>query len=364
MNNKKIGYLFSQMNNHNNIRHLRNIFKNDKLNIKYLFLENDKNIHSNFYLKENNINVSDLIFYNNNNFINIINSFDIILMCIAPDISWYINDKNFYNETIYNKINVKLIYIHHGLISMYNLDNLDVSSQKKYLYNSLKSKVDYINKYNITYITCCRNLYKIMKNLKVNNLIKINSLPQFDLNKMIFEKFSLYKDDIVICIGDSGKINYDLLKRIIIILKKYYNKKIIIKTKFSDKNEIKKKLNMFKDIIVYSYELFIGNLLNNFLSIIINGGTSFVDFLMFNNKTILINDYNSEHKYPFDKYPFDISKIFVLSDINKLDEIINIINNKPEYFDEKFQIEKEQIFNFHINNIINLFKDEIVNIIV
>ena len=205
----KIAYLFkNSINNHNHFRHLRNIFTlNNKLyNIQYLFFNSNKNdiINSSYY-KLNNINIENIILLDNDldKSLNLLNSFDIIILCMAPSIFNIFGNKNKNNiQYIENKINpkIKKFYIHHGLSPILNLKELEEKNIGRKNIIRYKYLSNIWNKYNYTIITCCQKYYNFLHycELKESNLIKINSLPQFDLNKIYYDKSESLQDSIII----------------------------------------------------------------------------------------------------------------------------------------------------------------------
>ena len=330
MNNKKIGYLFPNLGGIA-FRHLRNIFLFNELNMKILITENNKKMLDNIFINKNNIKNKDIIFYNINNLLSIINKFDIIITCSNPDITTYFNSKN-YNENIMKSIKPKVFYIHHGLIEYFNIDKCKTNDKKAY--DAWRNRVLYMNKYNIKFITCCKNLNNLLDNFNYNkeNKYKINSLPQFNLNKYMYNNFLDYKDSILIVIGENQNLNINNIEKILNILQdKYPLKKIILKFKFRyNESPLGKK---FKNIQCYFEEKYLFEFINSFLIIITSGGTSFMESLMYNKKVILFQHKNKPDR--FHNYPFKLDKLFIVDNFDLLQKSLSLLENE-KYFDEKY----------------------------
>jgi hypothetical protein len=362
MNNKKIGYLFPNLNGIA-LRHLRNIFLFNELNMKILITENNKKMLDNIFINKNNIKNKDIIFYNINNLLSIINKFDIIITCSNPDITTYFNSKN-YNENIMKSIKPKVFYIHHGLVEYFNINNYKINNKKEY--DAWKNRILYMNKHNIKFITCCKNLNNLLDNFNYNkkNKYKINSLPQFNLNKYMYNNFLDYKDSILIVISENENLNINNIEKLVNILQtKYPLKKIILKFKFrynestNCKNILEKK---FKNIQFYFEEKYLFEFINSFLIIITSGGTSFMESLMYNKKVMLFQPNNRLKK--FHNYPFKLDKLFIVDNFVLLQKSLNLLENE-KYFDEKYNNEINKIINFHVGDKITDFKDDFIKII-
>jgi hypothetical protein len=356
----KIGYLFPNLNS-NALRHLRNIFMIDELNMIIFIDETNKNIIDNIYFKENNIKNKDIFFYNVNNLLKKINELDIILTCFNPDISIIFDKKNIFNI---KNIKPQIIYIHHGLIELF-ITKDSIQEDNEFI-KEWNNKVSYLNKFNIKFITCCNNLYNLMSNLKLNkkNLYKINSLPQFDLNKNIYKNFNKYINSILIVISESNNIDFNNIYKIINILRKNYPlKEIILKFKVYKKKYktyFENISNNYDNIKLFYHEKYLFEFINSYFIIITSGGTSFLESLMFNKKVILYQDNNK--KSTFSSYTFKLNKLLIINDLNHLENKIKLIEN-DKYFDDEYTNEIDYIKKFHINSVINNFKIEFKNII-
>ena len=361
---KNIGYLFSNLNGIF-FRHLRNIFHYNELNMKILFIEENKNKLDNIFINENNIKKSDIIFYNTNNLLSIINSFDIIITCSNVDITSYFGFKNF-NENIIKNIKPILIYIHHGLIEFFNINDYKIKHENDY--TIWKNRILDMNKYNIKFITCCNNLNNLLDELNYNKLnkFKINSLPQFDLNKHIFNNFSKYSESILIVVGETQYLNINNIENLINILQNSYpSKKINLKFKFRNNGTINCKSNIekkkYKNVNFYFEEKYLFEFINSFLIIITSGGTSFMETLMYNKKVILFQPNKGLDQ--FHKYPFNLNKLFIINDFNSFKKTLNLLLENKEYFNKQYDNEINKIINFHIGNKVTKFKDDFIKII-
>jgi hypothetical protein len=358
--NIKIGYLFPDLTGIA-IRHLRNIFMTEELNIKIIINSNNKKlIDNNFYFKINNISIDKIIFYNNNNLLDILNNFNVILHCKNPDITQTFNDTYNFNEKILNKLKPQIFYIHHGLSSIYDLNSWYINNNE--LFISWKNTVNSMNKYNLNFISACKHLYNMLDFLNFNNknLYKINSLPQFDLNLKLKNYINEYKNSIVIIVGENENININNIIGIIKIIRNNYKDiEIIIKFKFYDKIGLIIK-NKFNNIKCFYEEKYLFEFINSFLIIVTSGGTSFFEILMYNNKVILYIPPNTLKYY--NAYPFKINKLGIVNDLNSLNNKIKTFEN-DSYFDKEYDTEKEIIKDFHVNKDLNNFYEDLKNIL-
>lgn len=367
---KKIGFLFKEIRlSHNNYRHLRNIFKIDNLNIEYLFLDSNKaDILKSEYIKNNNINLEKIKILDNNIKKNllILNDFDIIIICINPILNNYI--KNI-DDSI-NK-NIIKIYIHHGLSPIYSLDELILKKDGENYIKLFKSRCLLWNKYNYYVLTCCNHFSNLLIycGLSKNNLLKINSLPQFNLNKIctsIKTNFD-FNNTILIILGEKKKeIKDNYLESLINIIRDIYpNKKIIIKSKFDGYVSYNFILKKFKNIQFMSYNAYLGNYLNCYINIITSGSTSYIESLIYNNKTIFFNNIGNDKNYLFFNYPIIFKNTKLLICDNYIDFKHNLLRtNDIKYFDKEYEKDKRKIINFTTTkNELEDFNIEFLNLI-
>ena len=373
----KICFLFPKIINHTNQRHLRNIFFIEELDIDYLFtyenIFNKNKIFNNFYIKNNNIPHDNIKFLTDNldKNIEILNYYDTIIICVYHFISEFIYKK--FSTRIERRINknIQKIYIHHGLYKVFYIDKL-INKNRGYRINEIFKEMSKMsNRFNYKIITCCNNYQKLLLYSKFNesNLIKTNSLPQFDFNHHLYNNIIKKQNkDIIIFIGEKvEQIKDDIVYKLIDMLRRIYTKKrILIKIKFTTKIKLfKKKLfEKFDNIELLNEESYLGNYLKCYLCIVTGGGTSFFENINFNKKTILfqykIDEYDSTL---FFKYPDIFKKLPICNDLKGLKKELNYISD-DSFFDKDYYKDIKNLNKFHIGHkkILN-FKNDFINII-
>ena len=322
-------YYFSRIliNNHDNklfkITYFINKDHKDKGFLYYFNSEEKKNIvyfeYDSFYYKY-------------------LEEYDYIIISEKLNLDYYFVDFKLVNKS-------KIIFIDHGFKEIYMLNNI---------YERWKKYEDY--KY---IITCCNNLYSKIK--KIKNVVKFNSLPQF--NKLLTEKVKIKKNKnkeknfILIVLGYSFLLkndNYEeeISKFINYIIKKFPYKKIFIKEK--SKSIIK---NIFKNTkIIDNNNDLIYKYYDSYLTIILENGTGYFESLIVNNNTILIEIFN-EVKIK-EKYNY----LLIAESYDDLNEIIKEKINNNFYFSSKeYKHEKIKYINNKIGQkSIKDFNDEFI----
>jgi|SaaInlStandDraft_6_1057023.scaffolds.fasta_scaffold03401_8 hypothetical protein len=371
-----ICFIFPQIHNHNNERHLRNIFNIENYNIDYLFTEShnkpshQQKVLNNYYIKHNNIKHNNIKFLTDDldNIIDTLNKYDIILMCVFPFISEYINEK--FNDRIEKRINKNIIkiYIHHGLYKVFDIDQLVNKKKGDRVIRTFDNRSPLLNRFKYKIVTCCENYQKLLfnSNFRKTNIIKTNSLPQFDLNNYLYNKVKKRENEIIIFIGETvEQIKDNIIFKLIDVIRKIYpDKKIFIKIKFTTniKNFEKYLISNYKNIELLSHDKYLGDYLKCFLCIITGGGTSFFENINFNKKTILFQyKINSFDKTLFFKYPDIFNKLPICDNLENIEKIIKNIEHDT-YFDNNYYNDIKKLNNFHIGHekIMN-FKYEFIN---
>ena len=330
-----------------------------------LFLNEDKKFIRNlFYINDiNDINISYIIprydFLNNKN-LNIIeydpinkykifNNFDIIIF-----LDNYIFQT--YKEFDIHLLKPKLFYLTHGIHLIYDIEEY----KKKYNTNIFEKWIDIHKHLKLNYITCCNYLHKnlIYEGIKPKYIHKINSLPQFQEDILLFKSnnVELYKDCIIIFICQEEIVKYTKkkLSKIIQLIRKYYTKnKIYFKVKKEYKRDRFDFLYKFGiDILNETTNIF--NFKKAKLIIILEGGTSFLECLQFNQNVLLLKLSKSEKYYTF--YPDDnrFKELFICNNLNHFDILLRKI--KTYIYDDKYKEAIQNINLFHCSNkIINRF---------
>ena len=358
----RIGFLFSTKVIDLFSHMLRNI-----INYKDLFIIVPENFNYNNnidYFKFNNIEENNIIYYSKDKIIEIINSFDFIIITEYVDLKYYIDINYLY------KINkdLKIYFIMHGITQIfYNNKEIhsDFDNKVKKIF---KDWINNVNTNNLKIILCCKNLYEILNEYcSKDNLIKLNSLPQFKLNDIIFNQKNNFKyiNDIIIFPTVLKDINKDnkLNNLIKIIRDNYPDKKIVIKLKSKMKSLLNEIKSLNDDNILIDFGIYhTSYYFKSFLNIILDGGTTFFESLLYNKKT-LMHKINLDNFY-YQNYPIEFNKLLISYDLNTFTDNLDKINNET-YFDEEYNKDIKKLIKFHIgveeiSNFEEDFKENII----
>lgn len=324
----KIAFYFpTKICHKQNIRFLRNIYSNDKYNLKVLLPHAFKKIsydstYINLIKKYDNI-----IFYKKEDLNRIVNDFDVIFIQDSPKIDFE------------PKKSLKIYFIHHGITSIFK-------NFKEYN-NIFSLWLEMTNKYKNYYIiSMCNNLQKMLLSYGCKKVIKTNSIPQIIVNDIFYEEQTKFNDCVVIFYTVCSNIN-KFIELLDLIKKTFPSKQIIIKCK--SQSTLKKFTNNIinkYNLLIYSNEYHISQFFKCYLPIFINGGTSLIEYLKYNKKFIL--HFIEDNKY-YQKFPITFNKLLISNNSYEFFKNLKIIKN-DNYFDIAFENDIKQLMNFCIGS--------------
>ena len=343
--------------NNTNLQFKRTIIKNfshERYNF-YLFIQsNMRQIYSKNYLGNNN----NVFFFNSNK--NLSN------LLILKQIDYIILSIDFYS--LYSCINNfdqdKIYHIGHGITPFYYLKNTI-----KYFIPWMQSKLNIL--------TCCNAQYEIVSKSK-KNIYKIGSLPQFE--NLLLTKENLYnKKSSIYIIGPRRNNNnsYKNMSSILLTIKQILQLPICYK-----KTNVANLSNSFytnNDIYIQNLHDLIYSYYSSEIIIIFDGGTSYLESLLVNSKVILyIENFDTNFKkppymsevhyieilhylaFPYKKYP----SLLVASNIEELNNCLNIIKNNSAYFNsEQYMKDKNQFIKDSIGEYVPDIAKQLIDII-
>lgn len=338
-----IGFVFSRKVNTIFKTHDRVLFFNR--NFIYILPEGYE-IPSNidYINKENSLYYTDDL-----SLFNILQKFEHIILSETMNLQWYLESEEYRHLKQIN--DGKIWYITHGIASMYNEELKD--TYRKMGITTRENK-------HVNVLVLCNFIYKALIELCPNNkdqIIKINSLPQFFNNENIVK--SVNRDDfknticIVGCILSDNEIDHihllvdtinNLYKDTNIVVK-YKSKYSDVPTKYKSRrvvdliNKLKSKsenisVDFYSPIVKYAYSKKI---------IVIAGGTSYFEILQYNNNTFIYPLYN---KY-YTKIPLDFKKLLIPNDVSEFEKYLKLSDNE-KYYDDEYMIEKKKVFKFQM----------------
>jgi hypothetical protein len=288
------------------------------------------------YINKNN----SLYYSDDSSLYEILIRFQHIIVSETMNLTWYLNSEK------YKKLKqIQIWFITHGLTTLYDNDRLLVTFKgwKKAFLKNKKIKV----------LVCCNILYDILNQLCPNNknqIIKINSLPQFYNNLNILKSVNHNDFEKTICIVSSilSDIEIDHIHLIVNTINNLYkNTNIVIKIKskyslkaFDDLINVLK--NKCKNITIDFFSPIV-----NFVSckkiIVLSGGTSFFEILQYNNNTFIYPLYNIYYT----EIPLDFKKLLIPSDVTEFEKYLKLSDNE-KYFNDEYMIEKKNLFKFQM----------------
>lgn len=357
----KLGYLFSINILFHMKGHVRNLFYHKDM--IYIFPSNYK-IPSVF----NYINKQNTLYYDSDNaemLYSILKDFDMLFVTEHFSL-------DFYNLKKYKEIlkDISIYFIAHGTTGFYELNEntLKLTRKKVSPFNGWANFI--LQNKNTYFITCCNFIQKHLLNLtnnKTDQIIKVNHLPQFSLNDILYNnvtsksKLDYLHNSVVIFPVYHDKENIEIIKLIVMNLIGD-NKNIIIKIKPKVnykpdtlvaismqkwQNDLKPSLKKYNDInINITTDSNNAQYFHCDKVITLKGGTSFFEALTYNNKTFNIE---FEDRWEYQHLPISFNKLLICNNINEFKTKLELIKNE-KYFDNNYEKEKERLFAFQIGS--------------
>jgi len=286
-----------------------------------------------------------------------LNEYDVILMNHFLHIFRYTNEKI---ESRVNK-NIVTFYIHHGNTGLYSKEEFLSKEGSKGVLKSIRNQLKDLD-HNFYYVSPClksKTLVVECGGLSENNFIKVDSIPQFDLNKKYFDDENTNLDDtIVIFTADlhipSTPYSIDMLKRLFTIITKYYPEKKLILNLKNESPDYKQKYFMdFTNLTVTSSagrNEPVSRYIKCYATIVVTGSTLHYEHMLVKNRVFLFNNlHDNKNVLASMKIPIKFNKLFVSENYDEFEEHMNSSTDE-NYFDTEFEKERMEFIALHKGN--------------
>jgi len=361
----RVAYLISGHN-----RFLRNVFPLSHPNIELDYLAfkcggNDfLNLCNSGYIKKNSIDVEkihDMTNKSEDDIVAKLNEYDVLITGTTYAF-WGIFGKNVFNRL--NK-NIVTIFIPHGVEPMSTKEVFLSKTDSKEVIGYMRKCVKDFDP-NFYLLSCCLNTkmrWVECAGFSENKFIKIDTIPQFDLNQKYFDDENTNLDDtILIFTPDLKNISnprtpywIDMLKRLFTIITKYYpEKKLILNLKKENPAFIEKYFMDFTNLTVTSsgtnYQEPISRYIKCYATIVVAGSTVFYEHMLVKNRVFLFNNLpDNTDVRESTKIPIKINKLLVSENYDEFEERIKSSTDE-NYFDNEFEKEKMEFITLHRGN--------------